>query len=150
SALEGRVTAVEKTVANLPKITATTNLGFRGENLDYLRGAPPGVTAHDDGLSADATDRDNRFVQHSGSLLEPIREIYDVDLGITANISDIATARLLLNAGNYVQGYLNGNVSTANPLIGTFNSFVPKVYENVTPWFAYIDFPVKFGEHKKD
>src|SRR6185369_2609583 len=99
---------VERTVANLPKVSVVGNFGARAESVSYLRGAPPGITGHDDCLGPFATDRDTRFVQRSGSYLEPLREIYDVDLGITANISDIATARLLLNAGNYVFGYLNG------------------------------------------
>jgi hypothetical protein len=153
AAVEERVTKVERTVANLPKVSITGNFGFRGEGVSFLRGAPPGITRHDDGLGPDATDRDSRFVQRSGSLLEPIRELYDMDLGITANISGIATARLLLNAGNYVHGYLNGGVSNASSLFGTFNSFVPTVFEQVTPWFMYLDFPVKFGhggEGKKD
>jgi hypothetical protein len=154
AALEERVTNVERTVANLPKISATMNLGFRGEAVSFLRGAPAGITSHDDGLGPFATDRDNRFVQRSKSYLEPIRELYDMDLGITANIGDIATARLLLNAGNYVNGYLNGGVSTASPVLGTFNSFVPTLFERVTPWFMYLDFPIKLGggghEKKKE
>jgi len=92
-------------------------------------------------------------VQRSGSFFEPIRDMYDVDLGITANISNIATARLLLNAGNYVDGYLNGAVSHADPIIGTFNGFSGRVFQSVTPWFAYLDFPIKLGashEGKKD
>jgi len=152
AALEERVTKVEKTVANLPRITLVGNIGFRGEGVSSItRGS--GSTATDDRYTLDATDRDSRMVQHSHSLLEPIRDIYDMDLGITANISNIATARLLLNAGNYVHGYLNGGVSTASPNFGTFNSFSGRVFEDVTPWFAYLDFPLKFGgghEGKKD
>jgi hypothetical protein len=136
---------VERTVANLPKVSVVGNFGARAEAVSFLRGAPPGITNQDDGLGPFATDRDNRFVQRSESYLEPIREVYDVDLGITANISDIATARLLLNAGNYVFGHLNGGVSNGSSLFGTFNSFVPTTFERVTPWFAYLDFPIKIG-----
>ena len=57
----------------------------------------------------------------------------------------IGTARLLLNAGNYVFGHLNGGVSNGSSLFGTFNSFIPTTFELVTPWFAYLDFPIHFG-----
>src|SRR5262249_12742677 len=114
AALEQRVTRVEQTVANLPKISLVGNFGGRAQGVSFTRGGT--VTHNDDGLSLDVTDRDNRFVQRSSSMLEPVNVIYDVDLGITANISNIATARLLLNAGNYIDGYLNGGVSHADPV----------------------------------
>lgn len=144
SQLETRVTKVEKHVANLPRISVTLNTGARLEKVSHIDGARR-IDGDDDGFGPQATDRDSRFVQRSSDFLEPVRTIYDIDLGITANISDIGTARLLLNAGNYVYGYLNGGVSNADPNFGTFNDFLGGVFEDVTPWFMYLDFPIKFG-----
>jgi hypothetical protein len=64
--------------------------------------------------------------------------IYDVDLGITARLSDVATAKILLNAGNYLQGYLNNSISTVKPTGNTS-------FDNVTTYYAYLDAPIAFG-----
>ena len=60
------------------------------------------------------------------------------DLGITARLSDVATARLLLNAGNYVQGYLNNSISTVQ-------DFGNNTLENVRPYYMYLETPVSAG-----
>jgi hypothetical protein len=85
------------------------------------------------------------------NLLDRVDAWYDIDLGVTANISDVATARLLLNAGNYLNGYLNGRVSQVSPFINTgiegksltgANNFT---VENVTPYYLYLETPLKIA-----
>jgi hypothetical protein len=95
------------------------------------------------------TDRDGRILNPNDNILDRVVTFYDIDLGITANISDQATARLLLNAGNYLRGYLGGRISQVNPLInggpdGKSLTGVPQFsIDNVTPYYLYIETPVK-------
>src|SRR5262249_55951642 len=123
NALEERVTRVEKAVSNLPHITGVLNVGVRGEGVNDIDGVVKrvrgqGVDAVVPGLGI--TDRDNRALGLHSSLLKEMRDVYDFDLGITANVADVGTARVLINAGNYIDGYLNGGVSNARQF-GTFN-----------------------------
>jgi len=146
AALADRVSRLEAAVARIPKITGAVNIGFRADS----------TTAHvpgfeDAGAAAipGVVDRDGRFLNASSSLLERVNAFYDIDLGITANISDVATARLLLNAGNYLKGYLGNRVSQVNPFIdgGTDGvSDTPNfTIEDVIPYYLYLEAPVKIG-----
>jgi hypothetical protein len=63
-----------------------------------------------------------------------------VDLGIMARLSDVATAHVLLNAGNYIKGYLNGSISTVREVNDESTKF-----DEVTAYYAYIDTPISFG-----
>ncbi len=146
AALTDRVGRLETTVANLPKITGAVNIGFRASN----------ATASGQNLEAGGNtpiegvvDRDGRLLNPSSSILERVNAFYDIDLGITANISDVATARLLLNAGNYLRGYLGNRISQVSPSIDggaegldTFPNFT---VEDVVPYYLYIETPVKLG-----
>ena len=144
-ALLERVGRIEETIQRLPRVTGEVNIGFRGSRV-----AGREFGANDDSLGPDVTDRDNRFVQQSSSLLEPIQDLYDIDLGISARISEHYTARLLLNAGNYIGGYLNRGVSVGSPTFGTVGG-VPGgdvlngVFEDVIPWYLYIETPIRVG-----
>ena len=148
-ALADRLTRLEGVVAKIPKITGSVNIGARAASVT-ADGAPgfesgsvpiPGVV-----------DRDGRYLNPSSSMLERANVFYDIDLGITANISDVATARLLLNAGNYLKGYLGNRISQVNPFINENaegrpeDAGVPSFSaENVTPYYLYIETPVKFA-----
>lgn len=148
NALEERVTHVEKAIGDIPHITGVLNVGVRGEAISHINGGvqttPEGIAGG--GTAIGITDRDSRMLGLHSSLLKEMRDVYDFDLGITANIGDVGTARVLINAGNYVHGYLNGGVSNAREF-GTFNSFLDgAIFEKVTPWFMYLDFPVKLGD----
>jgi hypothetical protein len=158
-ALTDRVKRLEDTVARIPKITGSVNIGARAARVDADTPLVNGLTKL--GLSPGAagpvvppfsiglTDRDGRLLNPSNSLLERVNTFYDIDLGITANISDVATARLLLNAGNYMKGYLGNRISQVNPFIdagveGT-NNFPNFTMEDVIPYYLYIETPVKLG-----
>jgi len=150
-ALADRLTRLEQRVSKIPIITGAVNIGFRADgvtasNPGFNNTGPGGATP-----VPGVVDRDGRLLNASNSLLKRVNEFYDIDLGITANISDVATARLLLNAGNYLPGYLGNRISSVNPFMSnatgagglstspTFNA------ENVTPYYLYIETPVKLG-----
>jgi len=134
AALTDRVRALETTVAKMPKISGDAMIGFRGA---YLGQGSVNRAAAAGAAGGRATDIDNRAIG-SSNILQDAKSIYDIDLGITARLSDVATAKLLLNAGNYIQGYLNNSLSTVNEL-GS-NSF-----ENVRPYYLYIETPISAG-----
>lgn len=142
AALTDRVGRVEDTLRKMPKITGSANFGFRGTATSVDIPANVGV--------AGLVDRDGRLLNPSDSILDRVTSFYDIDLGVTANISDVATARLLLNAGNYLPGYLGNRISQVNPLIdggvegktGIFNNFSA---ENVIPYYLYVETPIKAG-----
>jgi len=151
-ALSDRVTKLEQKVARIPHITGDVNTGFR---VDGVTGPGLGTAGGPGGglPVPGVVDRDGRYLNASNSLLKRAEEFYDIDLGITANISDVATAHLLLNAGNYLTGYLGNRVSMVNPFMGqgstsdgagglslggpSFN------VEGVTPYYLYIETPFK-------
>jgi hypothetical protein len=147
AALTDRVGRLEETVRRMPKITGAANFGFRGTATSVDIPAPGAVVP---GL----VDRDGRQLNASDSILDRVTSFYDIDLGVTANISDVATARLLLNAGNYLPGYLGNRISQVNPLIdggvegkslaggGLFSNFSA---ENVIPYYLYVETPIKAG-----
>jgi len=174
-ALADRTTRIEQTLARMPKISGVVNTGFRmanaqqeglGGKKDGGGGDPigdPGTSGGKKGGGFDVggvdrgratprlglTDRDGRFLNQSESILERVNAFYDIDLGVTAPISDVATARLLLNAGNYLRGYLGNRISQVNPFIDggvegvtTFPSFTA---EDVIPYYLYIEAPLKLG-----
>jgi predicted porin/uncharacterized coiled-coil protein SlyX len=140
AALTERVGRLEETVRRMPKITGSANFGFRGTATSVDIPANVGV--------AGLADRDGRLLNPSDSILDRVTSFYDIDLGVTANISDVATARLLLNAGNYLPGYLGNRVSQVNPLIdggiegktGAFSNFS---VENVIPYYLYVETPIR-------
>jgi len=142
AALTDRVGRLENTVAKMPKITGAANFGSRMTATSVSIPANVGVF----GL----TDRDGRHLNPSDSILDRVTSFYDIDLGVTANISDVATARLLLNAGNYLPGYLGNRISQVSPLIdggvegktGAFSNFS---IENVIPYYLYVETPIKAG-----
>ena len=167
AALGDRVTRVETAIARMPKITGAVNIGFRAANVAAGRGsqvdingdgvpdpfennATNGIFPGAPGVALPA-DRDGRLLNPSSSILERVNSFYDIDLGITANISDVATARLLLNAGNYLRGYLGNRISQVNPLLnnglegssiggGGLPNFT---VEDVIPYYLYIEMPLK-------
>jgi S-layer homology domain len=139
AALTDRVRAIEEEVRRMPKITGAANLAFLSQILESA-----GTFT---GAAQLPTDIDSRPLDLKGNILTNIRPVYDIDLGITARLSDVATAKILLNAGNYLvaknnpgsnSGYLNGSISTIHPF-GDTGSF------DVIPYYAYIDAPVSFG-----
>lgn len=148
AALADRVTRLEAAVARIPKITGAVNIGFRADSAT-ARGF--GSNFEDAGSTAipGLVDRDGRFLNASSSMLERVNAFYDIDLGITANISDVATARLLLNAGNYLKGYLGNRISQVNPFIDGGVSGVSTApnftVEDVIPYYLYLETPVKIG-----
>jgi hypothetical protein len=145
-ALADRVTNLEKAFARIPRITGAINIGFRA---DSATADIPNLEGFGSAAVPGLVDRDGRYLNPSSSILERVNAFYDIDLGITANISDVATARLLLNAGNYLKGYLGNRISQVNPLIdgGTSGlSDVPNfTVEDVIPYYLYIETPVKIG-----
>jgi len=146
AALADRVTRLEAAVAKIPKITGAVNIGFRA---DSTTAHVPGFENAGAAAIPGVVDRDGRFLNASSSLLERVNAFYDIDLGITANISDVATARLLLNAGNYLKGYLGNRVSQVNPFIdGGVDgvSATPNfTIEDVIPYYLYLETPIKIG-----
>jgi hypothetical protein len=131
AALRDRVGKVEETIAKMPKITGTASLAFIGHDLDDTNFS---------GLGPRPTDIDGRPIPIDDNLLATVDAIYDIDLGITAKLSDVATAKVLLNAGNYLKGYLNNSISTVNPVNGPSKSF-----DQVTAYYLYLDTPISFG-----
>jgi hypothetical protein len=176
-AIADRLNKIETTIARMPKITGNVNIGFRAANstADGFPGptlgalAVPGLPGaavdlgggrYESGGTAigglkfqgypGVVDRDGRLLNNSSAILERVNAFYDIDLGVTANISDVATARLLLNAGNYLRGYLGNRVSTVNPFIdsgveGTNNGFASFTTEDVIPYYLYLETPIKLG-----
>lgn len=145
AALADRVGRLEKVVAGLPKITGAINIGFRASNAT----AGGNIEANGNAPIEGIVDRDGRLLNPSSSILERVNAFYDIDLGITANISDVATARLLLNAGNYLKGYLGNRISQVSPSIDGategLDAFPNFTVEDVVPYYLYIETPVKLG-----
>jgi hypothetical protein len=155
-ALADRLVRVERTIAKMPKITGAVNIGFRAAaaeshdvSLEGGGGSPVGDLPN---FVPGLVDRDGRLLNPSSSILERVNAFYDIDLGVTANISDVATARLLLNAGNYLKGYLGNRISQVNPLIdaGTEGldpgGILPNfTVEDVIPYYLYIETPIRIG-----
>jgi hypothetical protein len=151
AALSDRVTKLEGRVARMPRITGAVNIGFRAANVTTDR--RPGDAAFA------PVDRDGRELNNSSNVLNPVNAFYDIDLGITANVSDVATARLLLNAGNYLKGYLGNRISQVNPNIdagagGAIGAGGPEgvgpggrnfTAEDVVPYYLYLETPIKLG-----
>jgi hypothetical protein len=130
AALAERVGRVEDTLRKMPKITGTASLAFIGHDLDDPETFNP--------AGPRPTDIDGRPIPLDDNLLNTVHAIYDVDLGITAQLSDVATAKVVLNAGNYLKGYLNNSISTVKD-VGS------KSFDQVTAYYAYIDAPISFG-----
>lgn len=148
AALADRVTRLEAAVARIPKITGAVNIGFRADSVTsqgFGGGFEDAGTSGIPGL----VDRDGRFLNASSSMLERVNAFYDIDLGITANISDVATARLLLNAGNYLKGYLGNRISQVNPFIdgavGGRSDTPNFTIEDVVPYYLYLETPLKIA-----
>lgn len=158
-ALADRVDRTEKTIARMPKITGAANFGAR---FSGVTSNAPGFEQRTTGAGAigglglplvpgvpGVVDRDGRILNPSNSLLERVNAFYDIDLGITAPISDVATARLLLNAGNYLRGYLGNRVSSVNPFIDGgaegVTGFPSFTVEDVVPYYLYLETPIKIG-----
>jgi len=134
AALAARVGKVEEVIAKMPKISGTATMAFVGSKLDgddFRKFSATGPRP---------TDIDGRPIPLDNSLLETLDAIYDVDIGITARLSDVATAHVLLNAGNYLKGYLNNSISTVRPVDSATKSF-----DQVTAYYAYIDTPMNLG-----
>jgi hypothetical protein len=134
AALGERLRALEDVVRKMPKITGTATTFFQGSylsesSLARAAAAPPG--------SGRATDIDNRTIGDD-NVWQDVKSVYDIDLGITARLSDTATAKLLLNAGNYLGGYLNGGLSTVR-------DFGSSTFNDVRPIAMYIETPVSLG-----
>lgn len=162
AALADRMTRVETTIARMPKISGAVNIGFRAANATGPAGfngsqttvsvPVPGVgtlpVAKFPGVVG-VVDRDGRLLNTSSNILERVNAFYDIDLGVTANISDVATARLLLNAGNYLRGYLGNRISQVNPFIDSGvegQSSIPTFsVEDVVPYYLYLESPIKLG-----
>jgi hypothetical protein len=134
AALRDRVGKVEETIAKMPKITGTATMAFIGSKLD---GSDFRNFA---GTGPRPTDIDGRPIPLDNNILETLDAIYDIDLGITAKLSDVATAKVLLNAGNYLKGYLNNSISTVTAVNSQSKSF-----DQVTAYYLYLDTPISFG-----
>jgi hypothetical protein len=134
AALRDRVGKVEETIAKMPKITGTATMAVIGSRLDGSD------FRNFSGTGPRPTDIDGRPIPLDNNLLETVDAIYDIDLGITAKLSDVATAKVLLNAGNYLKGYLNNSISTVQPVNGPSKSF-----DQVTAYYLYLDTPIQFG-----
>jgi hypothetical protein len=130
AALADRVGKVEETLRKMPKISGTAMLAFIGQDSSDFENFPPG--------GPQPTDIDGRPLEPDDNLLETVRAIYDVDLGITAPLTDVATAKVLLNAGNYLKGYLNNSISTVRPVGATS-------FDEVTAYYAYVEAPIDLG-----
>lgn len=148
-ALADRLTRLEEKVAAIPRITGSVNIGARMSNVTADGGG--NIEAGSPGIPG-VVDRDGRLLNPSSSVLERANVFYDIDLGITANISDVATARLLLNAGNYLKGYLGNRISQVNPFINgdpegrPADAGLPNfTVEDVVPYYLYIETPVKLA-----
>jgi len=105
-----RLRALEDTVRKMPKITGDATTFFRGSYISsgsLVRQAAAGPGG------GNATDIDNRPIGTSDNIWQGVQAVYDIDLGITARLSDVATAKVLLNAGNYLGGYLGSVAGTA-------------------------------------
>jgi len=148
AALTDRVSRLEDAVARIPKITGAVNIGFRADSVTAQNFGPGFEGPTGTGFPG-VVDRDGRLLNPSSGLLERVNAFYDIDLGITANISDVATARLLLNAGNYLKGYLGNRISQVNPLIdggvGGTTAFTNFTIEDVVPYYLYLETPVKIA-----
>jgi hypothetical protein len=131
AALQARVGKVEEAIAKMPKITGTATTSFIGRTSKDFEKFPANATFQ-------PTDIDGRPLPRSDNVLEGLNAIYDVDIGITARLSDVATAKVLLNAGNYLQGYLNNSISTVKPVGSTS-------FDQVTAYYAYLEAPIRFG-----
>jgi hypothetical protein len=134
AALRDRLAALENEVHRMPKITGNAMAGFYGSYVtqasqNRANAAPPGAGR--------PTDIDNRPIT-SDNFWQNDKTVYDIDLGITAQLSDVGIARLLLNAGNYLGGYLNNSVSTVQ-------DFGNGKFENVTPYYLYLETPFRTG-----
>jgi hypothetical protein len=132
AALADRVGKVEEAIRKMPKITGTASIAYIGHDSDDFRNFPAG--------GPQPTDIDGRPIPSDDNLLETIHAIYDIDLGIQAQLSDVATANVLLNAGNYLKGYLNNSISTVRDVDPASKSF-----DQVTAYYLYLDTPVSFG-----
>lgn len=137
AALGDRLRALEEEVHRMPKITGSAMLGAYGSYLST--GSLRRATAV--GATGAATDIDNRPIR-SDNVLQNAKTIYDIDLGITARLSDVATARLLLNAGNYIGGYLNNRMTQVTE---PGNAQSTPGFESVRPYLLYIETPISVG-----
>jgi len=143
-------------LAKLPKITGTVNIGFRGDNATTgtgaFTGAPTGT------VIPGVVDRDGRLLNPSNSILEGVNNFYEIDIGISAPVTDKATAKVLLTAGNYLSGYLGNRISQVNPLIdggegGTGAGGVGNrpgggpgfTVENIIPYYIYVETPIQIA-----
>lgn len=139
NALTDRVTAIEQQLDRMPKFTGVGNIGFRASN---------GRTSPGLGGSFIDTDRDIRpmgFAGQDESFLQGVVAVYDLDLGLTARLGDVATLKALLNVGNYVDGYLTGNLSTLSPGAPFFPATTESASAFMIPYYLYIEAPVNFG-----
>lgn len=150
--LTDRVSKLETAVAKMPKITGSAGFGFRAASVTadgvagFEAGAPNAVAPNP---IAFPSDRDGRLLNPSSSILDRVNAFYDIDLGISANISNAATVRMLLNAGNYLRGYLGNRISQVNPLLdngveGLGTAGAPNfTVEDVVPYYLYLEMPWK-------
>lgn len=161
-ALSDRVGRIEDTIARMPKITGAVNIGFRASSVTEDGGPTPFGNPPATGYIG-MVDRDGRLLNPSSNILERVNAFYDIDLGVTANISEVATARLLLNAGNYLKGYLNNRISQVSPFIdgsveggpdgigggpapaGAVSGLSNFTVEDVVPYYLYIETPLRVG-----
>jgi len=134
AALTARVAALEDTVRKMPKITGSATTFAYGSYL--TEGSLVAAAAAPAGANR-ATVIDNRTIAQD-NVLENAKTVYDIDLGITAQLSDVATARLLLNAGNYLGGYLNNSVSSVR-------DFGSNTFNDVRAILMYIEAPISMG-----
>lgn len=153
-ALSDRVGRIEEQLARMPKITGAVNIGFRAAAVTADGGPRPFENPPADGYLG-LIDRDGRLLNANSNILDRVNAFYDIDLGVTANISDVATARLLLNAGNYMKGYLNNRISQVSPFIDgsvegqsqqpTAGGLTNFTVEDVVPYYLYIETPLRLG-----
>jgi len=109
-ALEGRVKAIEDELRRV-KINGTINLYGRANNR-FRTGINNNLGAGNDATSVrDANGFEVTGGAGSrGGILQDARVLHDVDLGVTTQLSNVATAEAVINYGNYLP-FLNGIAS---------------------------------------
>jgi len=118
--LEGRLTNVENEMKRI-RVGGAANFMIRG---NHRQGRNVQNVTDQDGFLV------TRGVNQRGSLLSDTRVLHDLDLNITARLSDTATAEAIVNFGNYLP-FLNSIASFSGARSDRFNSVNPALGQRV-------------------
>jgi hypothetical protein len=140
-ALEGRVKAIEDELRRV-KITGSLNVYARGNHATRV---------DRDGVSISDVRDANGFLVTSGDvqpqdLLRDTRVLHDLDVTVTARISDTMTGQAVINYGNYLPflnsiGSFSGVRSSSEP--GRPGNFVVNQGQDFTIYKMAIEGPMK-------